>query len=168
MRVLVACCQKEKKRRSADLKATIRYYEQPSLSCENDCRNLWPINQRNCVAVGSTPGTMFSAKKHFYHGFCVHRKIRSHAENLHVHTSYRMQCENSRALCASKLKAHVCEFSSQSSDFRGGTTTKISFSRFNVQRTRPLVPFTVITEVSKRWYPLHPCWSTSWLVFPSK
>lgn len=34
-----------------------------------------------------------------------------------------MQCENSRALRGSKLKAHVCEFSSQSSDSREETAS---------------------------------------------
>lgn len=90
VRVLVACCQKEKKRRSADFKATIRYYKQPSLSCENGCRNLWPINQRNRVAVDSTPGTIFSAKKHFYHEFAYTGKY-AHMQKIYTYT-HRTEC----------------------------------------------------------------------------
>lgn len=45
-----------------------------------------------------------------------------------------MQCENSRALRGSKLKAHVCEFSSQSSDSREETASH--YFTISIERER--------------------------------
>lgn len=50
-----------------------------------------------------------------------------------------MQCENSRALRGSKLKAHVCEFSSQSSDSREETASH--FAIYYTYRTRETKKF---------------------------
>ena len=45
-----------------------------------------------------------------------------------------MQCENSRALRGSKLKAHVCEFSSHSSDSREETASH--YFTISIERER--------------------------------
>lgn len=50
-----------------------------------------------------------------------------------------MQCENSRARRGSKLKAHVCEFSSQSSDSREETASH--FAIYYTYRTRETKKF---------------------------
>lgn len=84
-------------------------------------RPFWPINTAGlCIQSIALEQRYPTRKATFGQGFVYG----IHADTVYTWTGAgRMQCENSRALRGSKLKAHVCEFSSQSSDSREETAS---------------------------------------------
>lgn len=102
--------------------------------------------------VDSTRATVSNAKSHFWPEICVRDTRR------HVYTwtgAERMQCENSRALRGSKLKAHVCEFSSQSSDSREETASHFAIYYTDWTRERKKFEKRVTSASMPDWPVFH-------------